>query len=512
MGGSRPPGTWLQGVHPPGTRQGSAACPSRFTQSPWPRLALVTPSVPAMASPLAQPRGRASPARPRHRSANPPGTRAPTVPMVSLEGLVATALAGLGLLAWRLWAGRLELPGDWGEEEEEGIPFITEDGCGHCRLLCKPSALAQHLVRSLGRSAVLWGGCWPWPRWPRLQMLRQLLQLPEPQPAVARELLQLHDTGLVALDWLVGPWGAAGGGLGGPNPVLLLIPNAAGKVTGELLQLGLRALEQGFVPVVFNRRGHNGCPLTTPRLQPFGDPGDLREVVTYLRCRHPAAPLLAVSEGSGSGLLLAYLGESGSSSRLAAAACISPIFRARDWFEAGMPWLYEWPLLLHLKRGLSRYAGSLAVAVDVDGLLGSRSLRELEEALFCQTKSRPTGWETYWERNEPLRDADEAAVPVLCLCSADDPVRGPPARSLPLELFRSSPYFFLLLSRRGGHCGFPRRGPGCCWGHEAVLEYFRAMAEFLRAEERRKGLPRARRLGGPSVEPPVFTWQRSYTR
>jgi len=271
---------------------------------------------------------------------------------------VAAALAGLGLLAWRLWAGRLELPGDWGEEEEEGIPFITEDGCGHCRLLCKPSALAQHLVRSLGRSAVLWGGHWPWPRWPRLQMLRQLLQLPEPQPAVARELLQLHDTGLVALDWLVGPWGAAGGGLGGPNPVLLLIPNAAGKVTGELLQLGLRALERGFVPVVFNRRGHNGCPLTTPRLQPFGDPGDLREVVTYLRCRHPAAPLLAVSEGSGSGLLLAYLGESGSSSRLAAAACISPIFRARDWFEAGMPWLYEWPLLLHLKRGLSRSVGS----------------------------------------------------------------------------------------------------------------------------------------------------------
>ncbi|XP_074888872.1 protein ABHD15 [Buteo buteo] len=436
--------------------------------------------------------------------------------MVSPEGLVAAAaaLAGLGLLAWRLWAGRLEVPGDWGkeEEEEEGIPFVTEDGSGRCRLLCKPSALAQHLARSLGRSAALRGGRWPWSRWPRLQMLRRLLQPPEPEPAVARELLQLPDAGLVALDWLVGPWGAAGGCGGGPSPVLLLVPNAAGKVTGELLRLGLRALERGFVPVVFNRRGHNGCPLATPRLQPFGDPGDLREAVTYLRYRHPAAPLLAVSEGSGSGLLLAYLGESGSSSRLAAAACISPVFRGRDWFEAGMPWLYEWPLLLHLKRGLSRYVGSLTEVVDVDRVLGSRSLRELEEALFCRTKSRPTSWEAYWERNEPLRDADEAAVPVLCLCSADDPVRGPPARSLPLELFRSSPYFFLLLTPRGGHCGFPRRGPGRCWGHEAVLEYFRAMAEFLRAEERRKGLPRARRWGGPAVEPPAFTWQRSYTR
>lgn len=155
-----------------------------------------------------------------------------------------------------------------------------------------------------------------------------------------------------------------------------------------------------------------------------------------------------------------------------------------------------------------RYAGALAEAVDVAKLLGSRSLRELEEALFCGT----TGWETYWERNEPLRDADEVAVPVLCVCSADDPVRGPPARTLPRELFRSSPYFFLLLTPRGGHCGFPQRGPGRCWAHEAVLEYFRAIGEFLRAEERRTGVPQPRRWGGPVPEPPAFTWQRSYTR
>lgn len=58
--------------------------------------------------------------------------------------------------------------------------------------------------------------------------------------------------------------------------------------------------------------------------------------MTYLRCRHAAASLL----GEGSGLLFVYLGESSSSSCLAAAACISPVFWGRDWFEAGMPWLY----------------------------------------------------------------------------------------------------------------------------------------------------------------------------
>lgn len=285
--------------------------------------------------------------------------------MLSPEGLVAVvaALTFLGLLAWHLLVARLEVPGglEEDEEEEEGTPILTEDGVGCCRLLCKPSALAQHLERSLGRSAALRGGPWPWPRWPRLRLLQQLLQPPDPAPVLVREHLQVPDGGLVALDWLVGPRGAGSrrrGSGGPPSPVLLLIPNAAGKVPGGLLQLGRRALELGYEAVVFNRRGHNGCPLATPKLQPFGDPGDLREAVAYVRCRHPGAPLLAVSEGSGSGLLLAYLGESGSSSRLAAAACLSPVFRARDWFEASLPRLYEWPLLLHLKRGLSRLVGT----------------------------------------------------------------------------------------------------------------------------------------------------------
>ncbi|XP_068766674.1 protein ABHD15 [Struthio camelus] len=436
--------------------------------------------------------------------------------------VAAAALLCLGLLARHLWARSQPAPGaasgEEEEEEEEGAWGAAEEGAGCCRLVCKPSALARHLGRSLRRCGALRGGPWRWRRWPRLQSLRQLLLPPEPEPEVARDHLELADAGIVALDWVVGPGRRGrGGGDGAPSPVLLLIPNAAGKVTRGLLQLGLRALERGYVPVVFNRRGHNGCPLASPRLQPFGDPGDLRQAVAYVCCRHPAAPLFAVSEGSGSGLLLSYLGECGSSSALAAAACISPVFRCRDWFEAAMPWLYEWALLLHLKRGLSRYAGALAEVVDVDKLLRSRSLRELEETLFCQTKSHPTSWEAYRARNDPLRDVDEAAVPVLCVCSADDPVRGPPARTLPLELFRTNPYFFLLLSPHGGHCGFLQQGAGRCWSHGAVLKYFSATAEFLRAEERRKGLQRARRgatrrkdASGPG--PPGFTWRRSYTR
>lgn len=167
-------------------------------------------------------------------------------------------------------------------------------------------------------------------------------------------------------------------------------------------------------------------------------------------------------------------------------------------------------------------------------------------------------WDTYWERNEPLRDADEVAVPVLCIRSCDDPLL-PPASTLPLTLFQNNPYFLLVLTDRGGHCGFTVEGrkemeggrtgneevEDSNWSHTAVLEYFRVVADFLKGEERdrmrsdgplgensqagqrsrtsnnprrrRANIVRRQRLHAPeesSVEAKEgnFTWKRSYTR
>ncbi|XP_008826941.2 protein ABHD15 isoform X2 [Nannospalax galili] len=425
------------------------------------------------------------------------------------------------------------------EEQADKRGSTDQFGCrreplpGGRSLICKPSALAQCLLRALRRSAALEPGQRSWLSWlsgPHLQTFCHFLLPVRAGPELAREYLQLADDGLVALDWVIGPCarGRQVTNAGALPAVLLVIPNAWGRLTRNVLGLCLLALERGYYPVIFHRRGHHGCPLVSPRLQPFGDPSDLKEAVTYIRFRHPAAPLFAVSEGSGSALLLSYLGECGSSSYMTGAACISPVLRCREWFETGLPWPYERGFLLHQKIALSRYATALEDTVDTSKLFRSRSLREFEETLFCHTKNFPISWDTYWDLNDPLRDVDEAAVPVLCICSADDPVSGPPDRSLPAELFQSNPYFFLLLSRHGGHCGFLRQEPLPAWSHEVILESFKALTEFFRMEERMKGLSRRRTsfLGGRrrwgalqkrEVSPScnmeeTFSWKRSYTR
>uniref|UniRef100_A0AAZ3PDM3 Abhydrolase domain containing 15 n=1 Tax=Oncorhynchus tshawytscha TaxID=74940 RepID=A0AAZ3PDM3_ONCTS len=467
-----------------------------------------------------------------------------------------TRMARLGVraAAWWLWVALcwvLELPihhphtePGWGkdragtqEQDGMGLGLGSHPALSPApgpTLACKPTALARFLLQhccSLARPRLA-----PWPRGdPHLQTLSSFLlggltagdQGQEVN--FTRDHLLLKDGGLVALDWAVGggeavgwergkehhPGGKALGCHTSTPPILLLIPHYWGGVTPHLRGLCRMALRQGFYSLVFHRRGTGGCPLTTPRLTEYGDSVDLMQTVAYVRSRHPSSVLVAVSEGSGSGLLLSYLGECGSSSYLTAAACISPVLQGQLWFDTPLPPLYRWAVLIQRKLQLSRYASALSGVLDVDRALHCSSLRDFEETLFCSS---------YWERNEPLRDADEVAVPVLCLCSRDDPLLPPPS-TLPLALFQNNPYFLLALTETGGHCGFGLeeggQGEGEVggnWSSVSVLEYFRVVAEFLKGEERKgmrwgcRGSTGMGRGGQRGREEGQFTWQRSYTR
>lgn len=208
-------------------------------------------------------------------------------------------------------------------------------------------------------------------------------------------------------------------------------------------------------------------------------------------------------------------------------------------------------LWLGVGVGVGRYQTVLGESLRADALFSSSSLRGLEEALFCTPAEPGSSWEAYWEHNEPLRDVDEVAVPVLSICARDDPVRGQEHATLPLELFETNPHFFLLLTERGGHCGFatqreggvlkaaapPNAGGGnrgTSWSHKALLEFFRATTDFFAAEDRAKQLAARRRGVGGGLSAKMFrhrsassckrvpacshnihaisSWQRSYTR
>ncbi|OCT91518.1 protein ABHD15 [Xenopus laevis] len=411
------------------------------------------------------------------------------------------------------------------EELEEGYRFVY-----------KPSALANYLVQRCRTFHGFGRARWIWKTFPTLQTLVGLLGPVDKGVHFIREYLQMSDEGLVALDWAVKPGQPQRRRRASSNstvPILIVVPNSYGKITRNTSKMCHLALTHGYQAVIFNRRSHNGCPLSTVKLQQYGDPNDLREVIQYIRHCQPSSRLFAAGEGTGSGLLLSYLGECGSSSYIAAACCISPLFRMQDWFEGGCPWLWKEILLLYQKMHLSRYTSALGQTINTDRLLGSRTLKELEEVLFCQTKAlNSLTWDSYWERNDPLRDIDEVAVPVLCICSQDDPVRGGTQTTVPFELFETNPHFFLLLTQHGGHCGFIKEDlSSTMWSHSVLLDFFKSTVDFFTVEERLKTLskrkgtisisgnrtPRCalscrREQSCPHNIHEIYNWQRSYTR
>lgn len=98
-----------------------------------------------------------------------------------------------------------------------------------------------------------------------------------------RDYLLIQDSGVVDLDWAVRlkdqnpqangeqyPGERAPGRHTSTPSVLIVIPNALGKITHNLLSLCHVALQQNFYPVAFHHRDHEGRPLTTPRYQEFG--------------------------------------------------------------------------------------------------------------------------------------------------------------------------------------------------------------------------------------------------
>ncbi|GFR80234.1 abhydrolase domain-containing protein 15 [Elysia marginata] len=306
--------------------------------------------------------------------------------------------------------------------------------------------------------------------------------LPKPEVTFERQYLQMRDKGVVALDWVVLPHTKT---KNKRATVILVIPTLTGGAC-HVTPVCHAAATRGMRTVVFNRRGHGGTLLTTPKLQSFGDPNDLRQVIKYIRLCWPRSPLAAVAYGTGCGLLMSYLGEFGSSALLTSGACVSPCWDTPERFlSSGPRGVYDLLLLLRLKTILYRHAPALDQVVDTGrALVSAWSLPEFDQAVYCPLYGYKD-LNHFWEVNNPIRDVDDIEVPVLCVNSLDDPVAGCSGNdntsdntSIPYDLFKCYPNFLLAITRKGGHCGFLDGFPPKSWADELCLDHIEAVVEF----------------------------------
>ncbi|KAJ8043202.1 Protein ABHD15 [Holothuria leucospilota] len=276
-----------------------------------------------------------------------------------------------------------------------------------------------------------------------------------------RRLLQVNDGGLVGMDWYLKMSPKRG-------PILLVLPGKSHLALSEDI-ICAQAYEKGFRPVVFRNRGSSGITLTSvSKFQAMGYTSDLREVVRYLRRMDSKANIVAIGIGSGAGLLLSYLGDYGSSCHLDAAVCLSPWYSLEKQVGSSHQTFSQWVLLQSLKIELARHSGVLKSKIDLDKAFGTSSLIDYIKHVVwpinhCETEH------DFYEKNEPLRDIDEMAIPLLCINSLDDPVVN--SEHIPFDLFETLPNVMLAATRRGGHGAFLKGWNAENWGVKLAVDY-----------------------------------------
>ncbi|XP_071850097.1 protein ABHD15-like [Apostichopus japonicus] len=306
--------------------------------------------------------------------------------------------------------------------------------------------------------------CSPWLLSGWIQTLSNVfLRMCRHETSFTRNLFMAEDGGLVGLDWF----------LNGPTlrkraPIVLVIPCNNILALSEAV-ICAHAYRKGFLPVVFRKRGSAGIPLTSSsNYQSFGECSDLREVIKFVRKLDPKRKLISMGVGTGASLLLAYLGEYGSSCHLQAAVCISPWYSLERQLSSEHNNFSQWVFLQSLKVELSRSAGHLQSKIDLDQAFGASSAEEYLRNMIpfvdnCQDL------EGFYEQNEPLSEIDEIAIPLLCIHSLDDPVVQ--KNDIPFDLFETIPHVTLVTTRRGGHGSFLHGWKANNWALDLATDY-----------------------------------------
>ena len=338
------------------------------------------------------------------------------------------------------------------------------------KIHCRDSTLAKHLIRRRGLlnrpykpPIVLRNGY--------IQTLVGLIAKPLGDLQFEREYKQVGK-GVVAIDWFI----QHDVKLRRNSPIMLIVP----RLTGDAVTVGnlcRTSSRRGFRPVVFNRRGHGHSFLTSPRLTSTGDPSDAREAIGHISDKYPYVPLVAVGIGAGCATLFSYLGENGSSSLVKAAVCISPSYDNTEKLCKQIPKFYELFLLLDLKRMIISYWKALHKVIDLKAaILRSWTLKEFDYHVYCKLYGIDT-FKAFWQKNDPMRDVDDIAVPVLCVNSLDDPVSV--HENIPLELFEFYPNLLLMTIDKGGHCAFYENVKGISWAETLAVSYCEGVLEFM---------------------------------
>lgn len=336
------------------------------------------------------------------------------------------------------------------------IAFFTYYVCGVAKqplIVCQNGKFKSFL---LDNCPILHDRYWPtfWCFGTHAQTaLANILRGRLPDLHYQREILEMKDGGIVALDWLENYNQEHQDYL----PTVIFLPGLTGHSQTEYVKsLVPIANKLGCRAVVFNNRGRGGVDIITPRTYSACNTEDLREVLNHIKAKHPGSPIYAVGISLGGIILSHYLSVSGSNSLVSAVMLISVAFD----IHASETSLSIPGLNLMLNKHLAQRLCEMVkphmhkfqeINMDMDFVLESKTIREFDER-FTAKIFNYVSVDDYYTAATLRNKLINIKVPLVCVNAADDMFC--PASSIPYEEVLSTSNIALVISSRGGHIGF----------------------------------------------------------
>jgi predicted alpha/beta-fold hydrolase len=286
------------------------------------------------------------------------------------------------------------------------------------------------------------------------------------------ERMELPDGDFLDLAWLDNPSDA---------PIVVILHGLNGNADSRYAVGILNAIQKkGLRGLLIHFRGCSKEPNRLPRAYHSGETGDIEMVIERIREREPNTPLYAIGYSLGGNVLLKWLGETGISNPLRAAAAVSIPFeldKAADYLNTGFFRFYQWWLVRGLKKFHQRKFKNHPLEKKFKNVHKIKTFWEFDHQITAPLHGFSSAQE-YYTQSSSRQYLKSIAVPTLIIQAKDDPFL--PESALP-QASELSSFVTMELLERGGHVGFiqgkfPWRPE--YWLENSILEYFSSKCNF----------------------------------
>eukprot|EP00123_Amoebidium_parasiticum_P020611 comp5352_c0_seq1/m.1331 comp5352_c0_seq1/g.1331 ORF comp5352_c0_seq1/g.1331 comp5352_c0_seq1/m.1331 type:complete len:489 (-) comp5352_c0_seq1:92-1558(-) len=268
-----------------------------------------------------------------------------------------------------------------------------------------------------------------------------------------RRWFETDDGEYVALDWVFPE-----GGFNKEKPVLVILHGLnGGSREGYCMDLVERAVQQGYTVVVMIARGLMQTPIRNGKLFHGARISDVKKAVETISAGCEGAPVVGAGFSMGAIVLSNYVAQMGKDCPLKAAVSVAGCFRTDLNMHFSHSRLLWQPFLAYeLKKNflLPFYELFVEAGLDIEAIKKSPSVVEFDETLVCPYNGYKDVVDYYEDMSAGCRGRGENInTPMLFLQAWDDPIVD--VDSTPVELARTNENVFFLVTKHGGHVGWP---------------------------------------------------------